>query len=123
MNNLIKDKGLRKISTRPFFFGIEKEIVSKYDFFFGDHAFYVVDQGIIKASYKLQDMIELKRTTYKLNNRYIWQITLRSEHEQEKSYRFAPNHSLWNRNFTAFYKKIKAIKPEVLKSAWSFWGL
>ncbi|UIR57705.1 hypothetical protein LZQ00_07755 [Sphingobacterium sp. SRCM116780] len=117
------DKGkLKNISERPFFFGLEKKLLSPEDFYFDEDNFYAINTYGEKATFPLNDITELKGTAITITNRRIWQLKIASSNE-EITFKFAPNYTIWNKNFLVFYNKIKLIKPEAVKSKWSLWRM
>ena len=112
---------LKKISTKPYLFGIEKHHISEEDFYFDNDHFYAINKELQKAIFNLCDISEIKKTSITINNRRIWQITIKPTSDKEVVFKFAHNFSLWNRNFPLFYNKVKKKNPKVLQSKWSIW--
>ena len=75
------------------------------------------------VAFKLCDISEIKKTEIKLNNRYIWQVKIKQANDKKEIFKFAHNYTLWNKNFALFYKKVKKLNPQVLKSKWSLWTM
>ena len=114
---------LKKISKTPFLLGIEKTFISKEEFYFDDKNFYAINKDLKKVAFKLCDISEIKKTEIKLNNRYIWQVKIKQANDKKEIFKFAHNYTLWNKNFALFYKKVKKLNPQVLKSKWSLWTM
>lgn len=113
----------KKISTTPILFGLESRFVSNQTFYFDDDYFYAVsEKGAVKI-FKLSDLTELSRTGIIITNRSIWKVKFLSRNNEEIIYQFAHNYTLWNRSFAEFYAKIKKLKPEAVKSTWSWWRI
>ncbi len=115
-------EGMLKISGRPFFLGLEKKMVSADDFYFDDSYFYAVNKDRQTAKFSLEDITELSKTSYQINNSRIWQVKI-SHQGEEAVFRFTHNYSVWNRNFVTFYHKIKEANPSVIRSKWSLWSM
>ena len=113
----------KKISMKPFFFGLEKKLISIEEFYFDHENFYAIHQDLQKKVFKLSTITELKRTATQVNNRRIWQITIQQANATTVVFKFAHNYTLWNKNFAIFHKKIKKINPEAIKSKWSLWSM
>ncbi len=116
-------ESLKKISTKPFLFGIEKYLVSDGEFYFDDANFYAINKDSQKTVYKLTDITELSKTLSPINNRRIWQVKIKTANNREVVFKFAHNYTIWNKNFPLFYKKIKSINPDVVKSKWNLWNV
>lgn len=114
---------LKKISSKPFLLGLEKNFVSKDEFYFDEKNFYAINKEKQKASFKLTDIIELKRTSNKMNNRYVWEVSIQEENNKELSFLFTNNYTIRNKDFHLFYKKIESINPNAVKSKWSLLSL
>lgn len=116
------ERNQKKISSRPFLFGLERKLISDGSFYFDDHHFYVVNKDSLKATYQLKDIIELSKTSVEINNIRIWQVKIKAADQPEVHFKFAHNHSLWNKNFYHFYEKINQINPRAIKSKWNIWS-
>lgn len=114
---------LKKISTRPFLFGLEKKLISDDEFYFDDENFYAINKESQKAIFKLTDITEVSKTAIQINNRTLWQVKIKQSNDKEITLKFAHNYTVWNKNFYLFYEKVKAINPTVIKSKWSLWTL
>lgn len=68
--------GLRKISYKPFLFGFEKKKVSGDDLYFDHDSIYMVNPMKKSAKFSLYEITAPKRTSVRINNSTIWQITL-----------------------------------------------
>ncbi|MBO0592887.1 hypothetical protein I2486_15895 [Cellulophaga sp. E16_2] len=108
---------------KPFFFGLEKKIISKEEFYFDHENFYAMHQDLQKKAFKLSAITELKKTSIQITNRRIWQITIKETNNADVVFKFAHNYTLWNKNFALFHEKIKKINPEAIKSKWSLWSM
>lgn len=115
-------EGLRKISGRLFFFGLEKKVVSADDFYFDNEYLYAFNKNNQNAKFSLKDITELSKTPYEINNSRIWQIKI-NNHGEEVVFNFAHNYSVWNKNFLTFYHKLKEVNPSVMQSKWSLWSM
>ncbi len=117
-------KKLNKISTRPFLFGLEKKIISNYEFYFDDNNFYAINPKTTKkAVFLLTDITELGTTSIQINNRRIWQVKINQTNGKEIIFRFAHNYTIWNNNFCLFYEKVKTINPAAIKAKWNLWTM
>lgn len=114
---------LKKISTRPFFFGLEKKFITDDAFYFDDTNFYAIDKDSKKAVFKLTDIMEISKTSIHINNRRIWQVKVTDENNKEVILKFAHNYTFWNKNFILFYEKVKHINPTAIKSRWNLWTM
>lgn len=114
---------LKKISTRPFLFKLEKKLISEEELYFDEENFYAIKNKHQIATFKLTDITEVSKTFSEINNRKLWQIKIKRDNGKEIVFRFAHNYSIWNKNFLHFYKKIKLIKPNAIKTKWSIWNL
>lgn len=118
------DTGLKKISTRPFLFGLENKFLSDDEFYFDDENFYAINKEFKKAVFKLTDIAEISKTSLQINNRRIWQVKINdATTSQEITFKFAHNYTIWNTNFYHFYQKIRLINPDAIKSKWSLWKI
>ena len=115
-------ENLKKISKRPFLFGLENKFVSENEFYFDKENFYAVNKEHQRATFKLADITEINKTAIKLNNRRLWQVTIKEQETREKViFKFAHNYTIWNNNFKLFYEKVKGINPSAIKSKWNLW--
>ena len=114
---------LKKISTRPFFFGLEKKFIADDEFYFDDTNFYAITKDSNKTVFKLTDIIEISKTSIQINNSRIWQVKVKDENANEVIFKFAHNYTFWNKNFILFYEKVKRINPTAIKSKWSLWTM
>lgn len=117
------DNQLKKISTRPFLFGLEKKFISDDELFFDEEHFYAVNNKNQKATFKLADITEISKTSLQINNRRLWQVKIKQDNGKEIVFKFAHNYTLWNKNFLDFYEKIKSINPTVVKTKWNLWSM
>lgn len=108
-----------KISKQPFLFGLEKKIVSEYEFYFDDHSFYVENKDGRQKKYDLSEIIDFKQTSLSINNRRIWQISLKRINESVLTFRFTSNYTLFNKNFKKFYDILSRVTPSIIKNEWS----
>ena len=114
---------LKKISTRPFLFGLEKKFISDDDLFFDNENLYAINNKNQKATFKLTDITEISKTSWEINNRRLWQIKIKQENDKEIVFKFAHNYTIWNKNFLHFHEKIKSINPNVIKTKWNLWSM
>ena len=125
-SNLQKDKDitqLKKISSRPFFFGLESKAISDESFYFDDKdLFYIVAKDGKAIEIPFDQITELKKTSITINNVKIWQISVRIE-GKDVVFRFAHNYNIWNNNFKEFYNRLSAKNPAVVKTKWSIWNI
>jgi len=113
---------LRKISYKPFLFGFEKKIVSGDDVYFDQDSIYMVNPMGKSAKFSLYEITALKRTSVRINNSTIWQISLMDD-GKPVTVKFAPNFSLANKNFLQFYTLLKEINPNAVQSEWNLWKI
>ena len=113
---------LKKISTKPFLFGLEKKLLSDDEFYFDNANFYAINRQGQAATFRLENITELSRTGVNINNRSIWQVKINAENK-ELVFKFAHNYTLWNKSFRDFYDKIKTLNPSAIKSKWSLWRM
>lgn len=114
----------RKISSRPFLFGIEDHIVSDEDMYFDDNSFYAIDtKQMRQVVFPLADIIELSKTSTIINNRNVWQVIFRTADDNKMVFKFTHNYTIWNKDFYEFYKRVKQTNPTVVKSKWSLWNM
>ena len=102
---------LKKISSRPFFFGLEGRFISDESFYFDDDNLYIIAK-----------ITELKKTSMNINKIRIWQISVGIE-GAEAMFRFANNYTIWNKNFKDFYDKLSNKNSIAVKTKWSYWNL
>lgn len=121
-NSNFDSKAICKISQKPFLLGLEKGLVSSQDFYYDQDFFYSAAETGEVSKYRLTDIIELSGTGTQINNSRIWQVTIANGPEVVE-YRFAHNFSIWNKNFLHFYHRVKQLRPEAIKSEWSFWRM
>ena len=112
----------RKISEKPFLFGLEKGLVSDNEFYFDENNFYAFNNRGERAEFPLQAIVELSGTSVIISNRRIWMVKVATNNGIIE-FKFGPNFTLWNKSFEVFYNKIKMIKPEAVKSNWSLWRM
>ncbi|MEO8774038.1 MAG: hypothetical protein ABI371_06890 [Gelidibacter sp.] len=116
-------EALKKISSRPFFFGLEKKFISDDEFYFDDTNFYVITRESKKSVFRLTAIIEVGKTSIQINNRRIWEVRIKDENTKELLFKFAHNYTFWNKNFPLFLEKVKGINPAAIKSKWSLWTM
>jgi len=118
------DIEIKKISTRPFLFGLENKFLSDDEFYFDNENFYAINKKFKKAIFKLTDIEEISKTSLQINNRRIWQVKINDAAiSQEITFKFADNYTIWNTNFYHFYEKVRLINPNAIKSKWSLWKM
>ena len=107
-NNLQEDidiAQLKKISSRPFFFGLEGRFISDESFYFDDDNLYIIAKNRKAVKVPFEQITELKKTSMSINKIRIWQISVGIE-GAEAMFRFANNYTIWNKNFKEFYDKL-----------------
>ena len=107
-NNLQEDidiAQLKKISSRPFFFGLEGRFISDESFYFDDDNLYIIAKNRKTVKVPFEQITELKKTSMNINKIRIWQISVGIE-GAEAMFRFANNYTIWNKNFKEFYDKL-----------------
>ncbi|RKE56573.1 hypothetical protein [Sphingobacterium detergens] len=115
---------IRKISSRPFLFGLEDNLVSDEDLYFDDINFYAIDnKQQRKAVFPLTDIIELSKTSITITNQRVWQVIINGADNHKIVFKFTHNYTLWNKDFVKFYKKIAQVNPAAIKSKWSLWTM
>ncbi len=122
-NPQVLNTQLKKISTRPFLFGLESKFISNDEFYFDNENFYAINKKSGKAIFKLTDIIEISKTSLKINNRRLWQVKIKQENDKEVVFTFAHNYTIWNKNFSIFYERIKLINPNAIKTKWDLWSM
>ena len=80
---------LKKISSRPFFFGLEARFISDESFYFDDNNLYIIAKNRKAVKVPFEQITELKKTSMSINKIRIWQIIIRIE-GVETLFRFAP---------------------------------
>ena len=115
-------ENIKKISTRPFLFGLENKLISDNEFYFDDEHLYAINKNFQKAVFKLTDISELSKTTIEINNRRLWQVKIKPENESEITFKFAHNYTIWNKNFVLFHEKMMLINSAVVKTKWNVWN-
>ncbi|MCT2562497.1 hypothetical protein [Chryseobacterium herbae] len=115
-------QNLNKISTKPFLFGLEKNIISDQEFYFDNENFYAVNSHQQTAKFNLKDINEISKTSVQINNSRIWQVKINNNGE-EIVFKFAHNYTIWNKNFLEFYRKIEKLNPSAIQSKWSIWTM
>ena len=124
-SNLQKDKDitqLKKISSRPFFFGLESKAISDESFYFDDENLYITAKNRKAVKVSFTQIAELKKTSTSINKIRIWQISVSIE-GKDVVFRFAHNYNIWNNNFKEFYNRLSAKNPAVVKTKWSIWNI
>ena len=124
-NNLQEDidiAQLKKISSRPFFFGLEGRFISDESFYFDDDNLYIIAKNRKAVKVPFEQITELKKTSMSINKIRIWQISVGIE-GAEAMFRFANNYTIWNKNFKEFYSKLSRENPMAVKMKWSYWNL
>lgn len=114
--------GLRKISKRPFFFGLEKKLISPNEFYFDEQNFYAVNSNGDRAIFALKDIVELSGTSVTISGTRIWKVKIASS-TGAIEFRLAPNYTIWNKSFKIFYQKVKSINPDAIKTKWTLWRM
>ncbi len=107
-NNLQEDidiAQLKKISSRPFFFGLEGRFISDESFYFDDDNLYIIAKNRKAVKVPFEQITEIKKTSMSINKIRIWQISVGIE-GAEAMFRFANNYTIWNKNFKEFYDKL-----------------
>ncbi|SHE53430.1 hypothetical protein [Chryseobacterium sp. OV279] len=115
-------QNLNKISTKPFLFGLEKNIISDQEFYFDQEYFYAVNNHQQTAKFNLKDISEISKTSVQINNSRIWQVKI-NDNGEEIVFKFAHNYTIWNKNFLEFYRKIQQLNPSAIQSKWNIWTM
>ena len=113
---------LKKISSRPFFFGLEARFISDESFYFDDNNLYIIAKNRKAVKVPFEQITELKKTSMSINKIRIWQISVGIE-GAEAMFQFANNYTIWNKNFKEFYTKLSRENPMAVKTKWSYWKL
>ena len=113
---------LKKISSRPFFFGLEGRFISDESFYFDDNNLYISAKNRKAVKVPFEQITELKKTSMSINKIRIWQISVGIE-GAEAMFRFANNYTIWNKNFKEFYDKLSNKNSIAVKTKWSYWNL
>ena len=113
---------LKKISSRPFLFGLEGRFISDESFYFDDNNLYIIAKNRKAVKVPFEQITELKKTSMSINKIRIWQISVGIE-GAEAMFRFANNYTIWNKNFKEFYSKLSRENPMAVKTKWSYWNL
>ncbi len=114
---------MKKISTPPFLFGLDRKFISEEELYFDEENFYAINNKHQKATFKLTDITEISKTSLRINNRRLWQIKVKQDNGKEIVFIFAHNYTIWNKNFLLFYEKIKLRNPNAIKTKWSLWTI
>ena len=85
---------LKKISSRPFFFGLEARFISDESFYFDDNNLYIIAKNRKAVKVPFEQITELKKTSMSINKIRIWQISVGIE-GAEAMFRFANNYTIW----------------------------
>ena len=67
---------LKKISSRPFFFGLEGRFISDESFYFDDNNLYIIAKNRKAVKVSFTQITELKKTSMSINKIRIWQISV-----------------------------------------------
>ena len=105
---------LKKISSRPFFFGLEGRFISDESFYFDDENLYITAKNRKAVKVSFTQIAELKKTSMSINKIRIWQISVIEG--AEALFRFANNYTIWNKNFKEFYSKLSRENPMAVKT-------
>lgn len=116
------DTSTKKISKQPFLLGFEKKVISDKDFYYDQDFFYAVSPSGSVSKFPLTSIIELRGTGTQINNIRVWQVRIMNGHDFSE-YQFAHNFTIWNKNFLNFYKLVKQIRPDAIRSKWSLWRM
>ncbi|CAO98078.1 hypothetical protein [Erwinia tasmaniensis] len=106
----LENEGMKKISTRPFFFsslGIYSD-----DYFFDDESLIQVrkKKEILKVA--LFDIVRVRPENTRINNRRVWSVRYRLQ-GAEKEIRLIHNLTFFNRHFLDFLAAVKKASPGV----------
>lgn len=111
----IDTTGLSRISLKiPFF--------NRKSIFFDEDFLYVVFKNDLGEKFPLKDIIHLKATYITINKRRIWSLAVK-QNDKTFEFRFLTNISLFNDNFTRFYRKLKELNPEAVQSKLSIFNM
>ena len=113
---------LKKIWSRPFFFGLKGRFISDESFYFDDENLYITAKNRKAVKVSFSQIAELKKTSININKIRIWQISVGIE-GAEAMFRFANNYTIWNKNFKEFYDKLSNKNSIAVKTKWSYWNL
>ncbi|MDO5046883.1 hypothetical protein [Campylobacter sp.] len=105
------NEDVKRLSFRPFLLGFEKFAVSKEELCFDETFLYVIKDDEVKTTIKFEDILELKKGRWEINNVRIWHIKT-----EESLYKFAPINNFLNKNFTEFLAILKNKNSQAIKS-------
>lgn len=107
---------LKVISQNPSFLFVKKENYEK--FFFSEQHLYVLNRSKAKIyTFPLEEITEIKRLFFRINSQYVWTIKIKPLSGEDISFNLLPKDTIFDStSFGDFYKKMQAIKPEVIKS-------
>lgn len=107
---------LKAISRNPSFLFIKK--VDYEEFFFSEQHLYILNRSKAKIyTFALSEITEIKRSFFQMNSRYVWTIKIKPLTGELISFNLLPKDTIFDStSFGDFYKKMQAIKPEVIKS-------
>lgn len=99
-------RGMKKISTHPFWFGGSS---AKTYFFDEQYLYEARKSGTHKI--ELAAIVKIKPGSIVVNNRRIWSVSY-LEGTGEKQVQFYNNLTVFNQNFVAFLEAVKRVNPE-----------
>lgn len=119
----INIENLKPISNRPFFFGIEKKILSDEKLFYDNECLYAINKQNEVARFKLNEICSIKKTSVQINNHRIWEIKIIREDTSEIIFKFSHNYTIWNKNFPQFLELVKQINSNKVKTNFDLFSM
>ncbi|MHA0872221.1 hypothetical protein [Enterobacter pasteurii] len=110
-------RGLKKISTHPFWFGGSSGKTYYYD---AQYLYEVIKGDARKI--ELTAIVKIKPGSIVVNNRRLWSVSY-LEGAGEKQVQFYNNLTVFNQNFAAFLETVKRVNPEADIKAVSLFNL
>lgn len=114
---------LKSISSETFLFGLEKKLLNKEKLYFDQKHLFVISPQLEVAIFNLSDVIGLTKTGVKINNRSIWQLTVKTDQKEPLEFKFLNNYTFSNNNFKIFYELLQQNHPSAQLSKWKIWTL
>ena len=102
-------------------FSCLKKISTKNHYYYNG-VFYILNNEQKAISIPFNDIIELKHTLLKVNNRRIWKLIALHNNEQVE-FKFRHNFTLWNKNFTQFLNELKIENPNATVGKFNLWTM
>lgn len=86
--------------------------VCRVDYYYDEEFLYQMKNTEIINKVPLKNIVKIKKTTTKLNNRWVWAVRYATgTYQGEKEFRFLNNVTLVNRDFLGFLDAVKAANP------------